>query len=200
VIPLAVLWIAWCILHSVLISRTAHTTAERILGRRFLLYRFLYVTFSAVSLIPVLWYQFTLPEQVLLSASWTLRAGQTILVLYACFMFYAGARVYDMGYFLGLSQWRSYLKRKATGSMPFHTDGILAMVRHPWYSAGIALLWGVGNITDVYLLTRVILTGYFLAGTFHEESRLKKELGEPYIAYCRHVPMLLPWKIFSGRR
>ncbi len=70
-----------------------------------------------------------------------------------------------MGYFLGLNQWRSFRKHKESGSLPFHSDAILAHVRHPWYSGGVALLWGFGSCTDVYLLTRIILTTYIILGT-----------------------------------
>jgi protein-S-isoprenylcysteine O-methyltransferase Ste14 len=194
VITLAVIWIAWCALHSLLISRAAHNVAKNILGARFPLYRLYYVGFSLISLVPVLWYQFSLPSQILIAGNWPWRAGQAVLLVYAGFMFYAGARVYDMDYFLGLSQWRNFRKQKESGSLPFHSDGVLAYVRHPWYSGGIALLWGFGTCTDVYLLTRTILTVYFVVGTVLEEVRLKKELGEQYIAYCRKVPMLIPWK------
>ena len=103
-----------------------------------------------------------------------------------------------MGYFLGLNQLRNFRKHKESGSLPFHSDGILAHVRHPWYSGGIALLWGFGSCTDVYLLTRTILTVYIILGTVLEERRLIGELGEQYRTYCRQVPMLIPWKMLRG--
>lgn len=121
------------------------------------------------------------------------------MLVYAGLMFYTGAQVYDMGYFLGLRQWRNYRKQKETGSLPFHSDGILAYVRHPWYSGGIALLWGFGSCTDVYLLTRTLLTIYIILGTLLEERRLMRELGEQYRIYCRKVPMLIPWKTPMGK-
>ena len=193
-VSLAVIWIIWCTQHSFLISRGAHNVAKRVLGLRFPLYRLYYVGFSCISLIPVLWYQFSLPSQIIVASSWPWVSGQVILLVYAGFMFYTGAQVYDMGYFLGLSQWGNFRKQKDNGSLPFHSDGILAYVRHPWYSGGIALLWGFGSCTDVYLLTRTILTAYIILGTVLEERRLKKELGDQYIAYCRKVHMLIPWK------
>ena len=192
---LAVIWIVWCALHSLFISRVAHDVAKRVLGPRFLLYRLFYVCFSIVSLVPVLWYQFLLPNQIIVESSWQWFGGQAVLLVYAGFMFYAGAQAYDMGYFLGLSQWRNFRQHKKSGSLSFHSDGVLAHVRHPWYSGGIALLWGVGSCTDVYLLTRTILTAYIILGTVLEERRLIGELGEQYKTYCRQVPMLIPWKI-----
>ena len=100
-----------------------------------------------------------------------------------------------MAYFLGLRQWRDFRNQQESGALSFHRGGILAYVRHPWYSGGIALLWGIGSCTDVYLLTRIMLTAYIILGTVLEETRLEKELGEQYSAYRREVPMLVPWKI-----
>ena len=198
-VTLAVIWIVWCALHSLLISQGAHKMAKRCFGPFFPLYRLYYVGFSCISLVPVLWYQFLLPSQILVASSWLWLSGQAILLVYAGFMFYTGAQVYDMGYFLGLNQWRNYRKQKESSRLPFHSDGILAYVRHPWYSGGIALLWGFGSCTDVYLLTRTILTVYIILGTLLEERRLIRELGEQYRTYCRQVPMLIPWKTLMGK-
>jgi len=103
-----------------------------------------------------------------------------------------------MAYFLGLRQWRDFRNQQESGALSFHRGGILAYVRHPWYSGGIALLWGIGSCTDVYLLTRIMLTAYIILGTVLEETRLEKELGEQYSAYRREVPMLVPWKKGNG--
>jgi protein-S-isoprenylcysteine O-methyltransferase Ste14 len=195
---LACLWIAWCTLHSLLISRQAHHFFDRILSRSSGIYRIIYVAFSVVSLIPVLWYQFSLPQHLIMQPGIPVRIIQGTLLIYAVAMFYLGGRMYDMHYFLGITQWQNAKKNKPTVALPFHMDGVLAYVRHPWYSGGIALLWGFGTITDVYLLTRIILTGYFIIGTWLEEKRLKVELGEQYVAYCRKVPMLIPWKGIVG--
>ena len=194
---LTALWIAWCTLHSLLISRAAHGAAKQILGSYFQVYRLLYVGFSLLSLVPVLWYQFSLQQQILFPSNPLIRGLQVFLLLYAGFMFWAGVRVYDMDYFLGLNQWQNRFKNNEVETFPFHTDGVLNHVRHPWYSGGIAFLWGIGSITDVYVLTRIILTVYILVGTGLEESRIKKELGSPYREYCRNVPMLIPWKFLS---
>jgi protein-S-isoprenylcysteine O-methyltransferase Ste14 len=191
---LACVWIAWCSLHSLLISRQAHHFFDRLAGRKSGIYRIAYVVFSVASLVPVLWYQFSLPQTVILPGNPAILFVQVILLLYAAVMFYLGGRMYDMHYFLGITQWLNAQKNKPETVLPFRSDGVLGHVRHPWYSGGIALLWGLGAITDVYLLTRVLLTSYFVIGTLLEEKRLKAELGEEYAAYCRKVPMLIPWK------
>ncbi|MDW7772392.1 MAG: hypothetical protein SCH71_05820 [Desulfobulbaceae bacterium] len=155
----------------------------------------LYVLISIISLLPVLWYQFSLPQRTILDADLFIRIGQGILLVYGIAMFYLGARVYDMSFVLGFSQWRAAKEAGKLPPLPFRTDGVLAYVRHPWYSGGIALIWGFGSITDIYLLTRLILSAYFIIGTVHEEKRLVSELGDRYRAYRRRVPMLIPWKL-----
>ena len=199
-VTLAIFWLIWCSLHSLLISKTAHTVASKLFPRYYSGYRLFYVFFSLVSLAPVLWYQFSLPKEVIVIGNLAIWSVQSLLLAYAVFMFWAGSRVYDTSYFLGLEQWRnaSFKDRKIT--FTFHTDGVLAHVRHPWYSGGIAFLWGIGAVTDVYLLTRIILTGYIVLGTLLEESRLKKELGFQYVEYCQAVPMLIPWKLLKPGR
>ena len=185
-------------MHSLLISRKAHTVANTLIGRHSGAYRASYILFSLVSLIPVLWYQFSLPQHLIFQPSLMLRLIQWALLIYGVLMFYLGARVYDMSFFLGITQWHNSRKNKSTVTLPFHTNGVLAYVRHPWYSGGIAFIWGFGAVTDIYLLTRVILTGYLVIGTLLEDKRLKTEMGEPYSVYIRKVPMLFPWKGIVG--
>lgn len=191
---LTLLWTGWCALHSLLITDRAHAAAGRVVGRYAGIYRILYILVSVVTLLPVLWYHFTMPQRVAIEAGLFVRILQAILVVYGVLMLYLGARVYDMHYFLGVSQWEAAQKNREPRTLPFHTNGVLAWVRHPWYSGGIAFIWGVGNITDVYLVTRLILTVYFILGTLHEERRLVRELGPKYREYQGQVPMLVPRK------
>lgn len=198
-IVLAGLWIAWCAVHSLLISDKAHQTAERFMGSKAGAYRIFYILFSLITLIPVLFYQFYLPQHIIVHSNIYIILLQILLLGYGLLMFYLGAKVYDMRFFLGISQLRKMLSNKQSRSLPFRTDGILSYVRHPWYSGGIALVWGFGSITDIYLMTRLILTGYFVLGTIHEEKRLVAELGRQYLAYREKVPMFIPWKAWQRK-
>jgi len=195
IVILACLWIVWCTLHSLLISKQAHKIAERFLGKNSGTYRVLYVLFSIITLMPVLLFQFSLQQKIVLESGIFIHLAQCILLLYGMVMFYLGARVYNMSFFLGITQWHNARKNTKSAPLPFHTDGVLAYVRHPWYSGGIAFIWGFGTISDIYLLTRIILTAYFIIGSVLEERRLVGELGDQYSSYRRKVPMLLPWKL-----
>jgi protein-S-isoprenylcysteine O-methyltransferase Ste14 len=191
---LALLWLCWCTLHSLLITGRLNAWINKKGGFLRGSYRIVYILFSIFSLIPVLWYQYALPQKLLFAWQGWWRLPQFCLLLYALVLFWYGKKNYDMDYFLGLTQWRQYRRGKSPRILPFRCAGVLQYVRHPWYSGGIALLWALGPITDAGLLGKSILSVYLIIGTMLEERKLKRELGEVYKRYCQQVPMLIPWK------
>jgi len=191
---LALLWTGWCLVHSLLITETVNTWIREKDGLLQGVYRIVYILFALISLVPVLWYQYQLPQQLLFSWEGPWRILQAGLLGYAAIKFYGGTRVYDTDFFLGIIQWRSYRQNRNITPLPFSCRGILRYVRHPWYSGGIAFLWGLGPITDVNLVVRSILSLYLVMGTLLEERKLVRELGAPYRHYCSRVPMLIPWR------
>lgn len=193
-ITLSILWICWCALHSLLISAPVNDWLQRKGGVVRGTHRIAYSLFSVLTLIPLLWYQYSLPQEVVFSWSGWLRIPQAMLLLYALIMLYGGYRVYNIGHLLGFSQWQSWRQGIKNPALPFSCEGVLRYVRHPWYSSGLPILWTVGPITDANLLTRIILSLYLVIGTLLEERKLLQELGESYRSYCRQVPMLIPWK------
>ncbi len=89
-------WILWCTLHSLLITGRIN---ELIVEKGGLLqgtYRLIYSLFSALSLLPLLWYQYSLPQQIIFSWAGWLRLPQGILLAYALAMLYGGNKVYDI--------------------------------------------------------------------------------------------------------
>lgn len=193
-IQLALLWTGWCVFHSLLITETVRTWFNRQGGLPLALYRMGYILFSILSLMPILWYQYSLPQHLLFDWRGWWRILQASLLLYAAVLFWYGKKSYDMDYFLGIRQWRAFRTGKRSESIPFRCSGILQYVRHPWYSGGIAVLWAAGSVTDAGLVGKSILTVYLCIGTLLEERKLRKKLGPPYSHYCRQVPMLIPWK------
>ncbi len=73
-------------------------------------------------------------------------------------------------------------------------EGIYASVRHPRYlgvmlgGAGVAL---IANYLAGYVLMLALVPVVY-ALTVIEEKELRVRFGEPYAAYCRDVPRLLP--------
>ncbi len=193
-LPLILLWLAWCGLHSLLITITVRRWIEKKGGLWIGCYRLGYVLIALATLAPLLWYTRSLPQQSLGVSSLWLLSGQCVLFIYAAVMFIGGLRAYDLSAFLGIRQWQDFRAGRKGSPAPFRQSGILRYIRHPWYSGGIALLWSLPNLTDVSLVVRAILTGYLICGTLLEERKLKADLGEAYLAYIRRVPMLFPWK------
>ena len=197
VLRLSLLWIGWCVLHSLLITAKANDWVQRRGGAVRGLSRIVYNLCAVVTLVPVLWYQSSLPSQTVFAWAGPWRLAQAVLLAYALAMFEAGKRSYEMGHFHGTRQWREYRDGRQSGDLPFRTTGALRWVRHPWYSGGLAVVWSAGPVTDVNLVPRIILSLYFVVGTWLEEQKLLASIGQPYADYRRQVPMLLPWK---GRR
>lgn len=191
---LALVWAFWCSMHSLLISRSFTARMKEIWGIKFAYYRLAYNSFSILTLIPVVVYQQLLDEKMIFS--WP---GPWLLLKFGMYLasfvfFYGGYLVFDMQYVLGLKQIDEMRGDRKIEAMNFNTTGILEYVRHPWYSGAILLVWAFGPISDVSLVSKIILTAYLIIGTFLEEKKLIREIGEPYLAYRKKVPMLIPWK------
>jgi protein-S-isoprenylcysteine O-methyltransferase Ste14 len=191
---LALLWILWCSLHSLLISSFFITRMKDIWGKKFAYYRLAFNAFSLLTLIPVIFYKQLLPEEIFFSWSGPWNILKLGMYLASFVLFYGGYRVFDMRYVLGTKQVHEMQEGKEIEVMDFNSAGILEYVRHPWYSGAILLVWAFGPISDVSLVTKIILTAYIIIGTVLEEKKLVHEIGKPYLEYRKRVPMLIPWK------
>jgi protein-S-isoprenylcysteine O-methyltransferase Ste14 len=120
--------------------------------------------------------------------------------LSAFWFFAAGARRYDFFQFLGIRQVR---EEKAcsvlTDDCSLDTAGVLSMVRHPWYTGGMLIVWA-RPLDAGAVCTNLVVTGYFLVGAWLEERKLKVQFGEPYTDYQRRVSMFFPVKWLLNRR
>lgn len=198
VLKLILLWGGWCALHSLLITDAVRQWVEGKGGAWLGLYRLAYIAVAVLTLLPVMWYTDAMPQQVYAPPPLMVQMLRGLLLISAVVLFVGGLRAYDLQAFLGLRQWRAYRQGRANDPPVLNTSGILAHVRHPWYSGGVALLWGLPGLTDVTLVTRLILSAYLLLGAFLEERKMRRLFGAVYEAYCRRTPMLVPWRIFRS--
>lgn len=194
ILILALLWASWCFLHSLFISRGFAGRMKELLGRGYGYYRLAYTVFSLLSLVPVLYFQDSLRQNVIFAWPWPWGLLKHGMYGGAALFFYGGFQVYDLQYMIGIKQIREMRQGQKTANTEFSTEGILRYVRHPWYSGTILLIWAFGTVTDVSLVSKTVLTGYVIIGTFLEERKLIHEIGEPYRAYRKKVPMFIPWK------
>lgn len=116
------------------------------------------------------------------------------LLLAGLFLFAAGVRHYSISQFFGIHQIRTgHLDHTLSADNAFDTTSILAVIRHPWYTGGIMVMWA----SDIYLLSLLndtILSIYFVIGTLLEERKLLLEFGDTYREYQKNVSMLIPYK------
>jgi protein-S-isoprenylcysteine O-methyltransferase Ste14 len=191
---LAALWIAWCSLHSVLISIGVTRYLKSRLGEKFRFYRLAYNATALATLLPLWWYSRSLQSQPVFTSG-ALRAFQLTLFGFAMALFVAGSRHYDALQFLGIRQLRDGNSSVVlTGSNRLNTRGILGVVRHPWYLGGMAFVWAVGELDYPNLVTNLILTLYLIIGAILEERKLLLEFGDEYRKYRRRVSMFFPYK------
>jgi protein-S-isoprenylcysteine O-methyltransferase Ste14 len=191
---LAILWILWCSLHSLLISSSFLARVRGLWQEKFAYYRLTYNAFSLFTLIPVVVYQQLLAEEIIFFWSGPWLVLKFAMYVASFILFYGGYQVFDIQYVLGIKQIDEMRQGRKTEAVDFNTTGILEYVRHPWYSGAILLVWAFGPISDVSLISKIILTAYIIIGTFLEEKKLIHELGEPYLEYRKRVPMFIPWK------
>ncbi len=189
---LAAVWLFWCVLHSVLISRSWMSRMRRFLDSGIAYYRLFYVTLSILTLVPVLWLQWTIETPLLWAWQFPWTIIQWVGISIALLLIYFGSRQYDNAFFLGIRQIRDHLEERTSEYSGFAASGILRYIRHPYYTAGILFLLFWGNVTPANLIMKVIGIAYLVIGAWLEERKLIAEFGDEYRRYRNAVPMLLP--------
>lgn len=190
---LSLLVVAWCVIHSGMISVSVTEYLKKRLGANFKYYRAFFNLIAIVTLIPVVWFGYSVRTQVIFPWDGYLRIGQMLLLGGALVLFFLGMRHYDARHFLGIKQIRDGVSNQAiTESGALDTSGVLGITRHPWYLATIFLIWGRPmDITAI--VVNGILTVYLIVGIHLEEKKLIREFGEQYLAYQQKVSMLIPF-------
>jgi methanethiol S-methyltransferase len=189
---LALMWTAYCVLHSVLASPSIKNTFQKIMGKGFRFYRFSYNILAFAGLAGIMAYQINLPSPSLFPASiFTQIAGALAGITGLIIMGICISK-----YFMQLSGilWLTGDKQESK----LIVDTLHKWVRHPLYLGTFLFIWGLFLLipTLSLLITDIIITVYTLIGIRFEEKKLVKEFGESYIEYRRTVPMILPkWKI-----
>ncbi|MBN2426706.1 MAG: DUF1295 domain-containing protein [Deltaproteobacteria bacterium] len=198
-IILIIFWVAWCALHSGMISQRFTIFLKQHLGLRYRYYRLFFNLLAMVTLIPPVWYGIHLRKHLLwqVEGFWTLLRWGLLAV--AVVLSIAGAMKYDLRQFLGLRQIMTGRSAKAlTASGQLDTTGILGITRHPWYLAALILVWaGSPAVYVSTLIVQVVLSLYLIVGTLLEERKLIVEYGAAYRDYQKRVSMLLPVKCLS---
>lgn len=189
---IASLWIAYCLLHSFLISTSFTNLAIRLLKDYYAFYRTFFVIISVALLLPLIDYTNQLDNNIIIAYSLPLNTIRYALTLGSLLIFFwAFFFDYDSLSFFGIRQILNFGK-KINSPGELKKDGLLGVVRHPMYFALIVYLWcQVFTIADI--IVNIALTTYIIMGTILEEKKLILEFGDAYVKYQREVPMLIPF-------
>ena len=196
---LSLLFIAWCFLHSTMISTSVIGYFKKLLGSNYRFYRLFFNLISILTLIPVAFFAYSVQTPVIFEWNGYWRLGQVLILGTAVWFFFRGGRHYDIRQVLGIKQIREGTADMAiTDTGELDTSGVLGMTRHPWYLATMLLIWA--RQMDVSaIIVNVILTAYLIVGTYLEEKKLVREFGEKYLAYQKRVSMLVPYKWLKSK-
>lgn len=94
----------------------------------------------------------------------------------------------------GIHAIRSSGSNRAEHAPVLTIRGPYRWVRHPLYFFTLVVIWSGLDVTLDRLLFNILWTAWIVVGTIFEERDLVAEMGAPYLAYQRLVPMLLPWR------
>lgn len=198
-ITLIALWTVFCFLHSAMITQAFTGFLKTKIGPYYRFYRIFYNIFSGLLLVPAVLYSYSIMEQPFFVWQGYLLPVKYLLLIGGFWIFYAGSRHYSMKTFLGISQLNEGVNHGLINSSGIiEKDGIMGVVRHPFYSGSLLVIW-TGNLDTTRLIINTILSLYLVLGTILEEQKLLSEFGDVYRDYQKEVSMLFPWKWFKNK-
>ena len=184
---LAVIWISYCLVHSLLASNTVKKYALQVLRTNYKFYRPAYSILAFVSLGLLLWYHFLITGSYLFH--WNLRfIPGIILSLPGVIMMIVCIRKY----FYELSGLQALQNESNKNTL--QQKGLHKYVRHPLYLGTLLFIWGLFIIFPYLnnLIACLIITIYTVIGIELEEKKLREEFGDVYREYSKKVPRLIP--------
>jgi len=153
-----------------------------------------YNIFSVITLAPLLYYAYTLRGYVIFSWNGYIVIIQCMLILIGALLLIGGSIGYSFSQFTGIKQIKNgCLEENDISSDKLYTSGISGIIRHPWYTAVILLLWS-RTLDYSSLMVNSVFTLYMIVGAYLEEHKLIKAFGDQYLEYKREVSMFLPLK------
>jgi protein-S-isoprenylcysteine O-methyltransferase Ste14 len=185
---LAIFWIGYCTLHSVLASAGVKVWIQKTMKVSIQFYRIGYTIFSFLGLVGILIYQFSLQTKLLFVPSFAVS-------LIGIIMMASGAVIMVLmiwKYFMQLSGLRWLSRGKVSSKL--EVNGLHRYVRHPLYLGTFVFLWGWFLLYPSlsFLICCSFITIYTLIGLRFEEKKLIKEFGDEYVQYQKKVPRLIP--------
>ena len=139
-ILLALLWLGYFLIHSLLASLWLKQRVADRYPQLLPWYRILFNVLAVVLILPPLVQLWWLRSEPLWRWEGALAWTAYALMLLACLGFVWSLRYYDGGEFLGLRQ-LARRQRDVRDQERLHISPMHRFVRHPWYSLGLVLVW-----------------------------------------------------------
>ena len=185
---LAIAWIVYCVLHSVLAAASVKVRMEKWWGKSFRYYRLAYTLFAFAGLVAILLYQVSITSPLMFYSNGII---QWLGIAFAAF----GAAMVMLNifkYFMQLSgvRWLTHENPQAK----LERTGFHKYVRHPLYFSTFLFIWGLWVVYPYLSLfiANLTITLYTLFALRFEEQKLLAEFGEEYKTYQQEVPMIIP--------
>ena len=186
-------WGLWCALHSILISVTVTEYLKKRLGSGFRFHRLFYSVFSLATLLPLMYYAHSIRSGPFFRWDGYLVIVRYALILTGSYLFVAGARHYSFSELFGIRQIAAgRMEATSSDGDTFAVSGIHSAIRHPWYLAGILIVWAQ-DLSFFVILNNIVISFYFIIGSFLEERKMMRKFGEKYRDYQRTVSMFVPY-------
>jgi methanethiol S-methyltransferase len=187
----AALSLAFFLQHSLMVRAPVRSRMARLVPAHALGAAYSVASGLALAAVVVLWQRAGSPLAAASGPAWWIGPAVAALALAA---FAWGARSLRRFDPFGAHAILDHLRDRPPRPSSLSIHGPYRWVRHPLYLSTLVVIWSSPVLTADRLLFDLLWTAWIVVGTALEERDLVAELGEPYRAYRRRVPMLLPWR------
>ena len=199
-ILLALVWLVYFLVHSLLASLWAKRMLAQHLPAVMPWYRLLFNLLALLLIVPplaMLWLYRSDPLWQWQGAmAWLAYA----LMILAVAGFIWSMRYYDSKEFFGFLQLQRH-QLDIEDQEQLHISPLHRFVRHPWYSLGLVLIW-TQDMDPARLISALVITAYLVLGSRLEEAKLLLLHGDIYRYYQQRVPGLIPrpWRFLTQKQ
>jgi protein-S-isoprenylcysteine O-methyltransferase Ste14 len=188
-------WIFFYALHSILALDSVKSFAKNGFQSYFPFYRISYNLFSIMLFVVLVYYQFSLSQELVVAESLVLEILGAIVFLLGIVVLNIAFSSFNKREFIGLEQLDEIKQPTIIAEKKLVKTGLYGYVRHPLYFGVILMLLGaVLFLPNVPMLLFVMVSLVYLPiGVTLEERKLVAEFGAQYQVYQREVKMLFPF-------
>ncbi|HEY6974988.1 MAG TPA: isoprenylcysteine carboxylmethyltransferase family protein [Chitinophagaceae bacterium] len=185
---LAVCWIIFGALHTILASDSIKNLMQSVMQKNFKFYRLGYSIIATLMITYILVLNFSI-ESVLL---WQPFIIEKIVSVIAGVAGLSVMLICMRKYFFDLSGVNVFFRQVSVDKL--QVNGLNKYVRHPLYSSTLLFAWSFFFWQPLLsnLISCISILVYTLIGIYFEEQKLVKTFGEDYKEYAAKVPMIIP--------